>query len=307
MQLVDDRYPTRLDHAIAPIPRSEPTVWGGAWDGPLSSAELERFSAAGYLIQDGTLGDDWLPPLRHELDRIGAELGSDDPRLIREPGGTIRSVFEPHLISELVAEVIELDTVLPVARHLLGSDVYIHQARINLMPGFTGTGFYWHSDFETWHAEDGMPAIRAVSCSIALTDNYPYNGSLMLMPGSHETFYPCVGATPDDNHGSSLVRQEVGVPDQSTLIKVADQSGIDQFTGPAGTSLWFDANLLHGSGSNITPFPRSNVFLVFNSVENQLTAPFAAARPRPEYLAARRARPFMGGEVPTGVSYTSGT
>lgn len=29
------------------------------------------------------------------------------------------------------------------------------------------------SDFETWHAEDGMPVPRAVSLSIALTDNYP--------------------------------------------------------------------------------------------------------------------------------------
>ena len=63
--------------------------------------------------------------------------------------------------------------------------------------------------------------------------------------------------------------------------------GIDQFTGPPGTALWFDANLLHGSGSNITPLPRSNVFLVFNSVHNRLGEPFAAPRPRPHYLAAR--------------------
>lgn len=290
-QRVDDRYPTRLDHAIAPIPRTEPTAWGKPDSGPLASTELEAFSSAGHLTRHRTVPDDWLPPLRRELDRIGADLDADDPRLIREPGGSIRSVFEPHLVSELIAEVVRLETVLPVARQLLGSDVYIHQARINLMPAFTGTGFYWHSDFETWHAEDGMPEIRAVSCSIALTDNYPYNGSLMVMPGSHRTFYPCVGNTPDDNHTSSLVQQEVGVPDQGTLTKAADQYGIDQFTGPAGTALWFDANLLHGSGSNITPFPRSNVFLVFNSGDNPLTGPFAAARPRPEYLAARHAEP----------------
>jgi ectoine hydroxylase len=201
-------------------------------------------------------------------------------------------VFQPHLLSDLIDEVIFLDTVLPVARQLLGSDVYIHQARINLMPGFTGTGFYWHSDFETWHAEDGMPLMRAVSCSIALTENYPYNGSLMVMPGSHRTFYPCVGATPANNHASSLVRQEAGVPDQATLTEAADRYGIDQVTGPAGTALWFDSNVMHGSGSNITPFPRSNIFLVFNSVENRLRDPFAAAAPRPEYLGARKVQPL---------------
>lgn len=170
-----DPYPTRLDHAIAPVPRHEPSVWGDAGSGPLPSVDLDAFAAQGYLIRPDTVGEDALAPLGHELERLAAELDADDPRVIREPGGTIRSIFAPHLLSALVADVVRLDTVLPVARQLLGSDVYIHQARINLMPAFTGTGFYWHSDFETWHAEDGMPAMRAVSCSIALTRNYPYN------------------------------------------------------------------------------------------------------------------------------------
>ncbi|WNG84638.1 ectoine hydroxylase [Mycobacterium sp. ITM-2016-00316] len=285
-----DPYPTRLDHAIAPIERLEPAVWGDAGSGPLPAADLDAFAAQGYLIRPDTVVEDALPPLGHELERLAADLGDDDPRVIREPGGSIRSIFAPHLVSELVAEVVRYDTVLPVARQLLGSDVYIHQARINLMPAFTGTGFYWHSDFETWHAEDGMPQMRAVSCSIALTRNYPYNGSLMVIPGSHRTFYPCVGATPDNNHASSLVAQQIGVPDENTLTKAVDRDGIDQFTGAAGSALWFDCNLLHGSGSNITPLPRSNIFLVFNSVDNQLTTPYAAAGIRPEYLAARQTR-----------------
>ncbi len=287
-----DRYPTRLEEPSDPIPRQEPTVWGTASQGPLGDDDLAKITDNGYLIRPATVaGADWLPVLRGELDRIGADANPTDPRIIREPGGTIRSVFEPHLLSDVIAEVITLDTVLPVARQLLGSDVYIHQARINMMPGFTGTGFYWHSDFETWHAEDGMPAMRAVSCSIALTDNFPYNGALMLMPGSHQTFYPCIGATPRDNHTSSLVKQEIGVPDHATLTEAAARHGIDQVTGPAGTALWFDSNMMHGSGSNITPFPRSNIFLVFNSVENQLVPPYRAEKPRPSYLAARTAAP----------------
>jgi ectoine hydroxylase len=85
------------------------------------------------------------------------------------------------------------------------------------------------------------------------------------------------------------VVQNIGVPDETTLTKAVDHDGIDQFTGPPGSALWFDANLLHGSGSNITPLPRSNIFLVFNSMENQLGEPFAARRRRSEYLAARHA------------------
>ncbi|MGU3652720.1 ectoine hydroxylase [Mycolicibacterium sp. A43C] len=291
LHTLHDPYPSRLDHAISPIERRDPTVWcdrTGA-SGPLSPGDLERFDERGYLIRPDTIGTEAVGPIGTEIERLAADLAPGDRRLIREPGGAIRSIFAPHLLSGLIADVVRSDAVLPIARQLLGGDVYIHQARINLMPGFTGSGFYWHSDFETWHAEDGMPRMRAVSCSIALTPNYPYNGSLMVIPGSHHTFYPCVGATPDNHHEKSLVAQQFGVPDCDTLTKAVDARGIDQFTGAAGSALWFDCNLLHGSGSNITPLPRSNVFLVFNSVQNRLAAPYSAQRCRPEHLAARTA------------------
>lgn len=59
------------------------------------------------------------------------------------------------------------------------------------------------------------------------------------------------------------------------------------FTGRAGSATWFDCNCMHGSGDNITPFPRSNVFIVFNSVENTAVEPFAAPIRRPEFIGAR--------------------
>jgi ectoine hydroxylase len=281
-----DNYPTRLAHAIAPIPRIEPTVWGTAADGPLHQGDLDGYSDAGHLVRHNTLSGNQIPEMDEELRAIAASLDVSDARIIRESDGSIRSIFQPHLISSAVKQISELDTVLPVAQQLLGGDVYIHQARINYMSAFTSTGFYWHSDFETWHAEDGMPTMRAVSCVIALTENYPHNGTLMTMTGTNRMFYPCVGATPPSNHATSLAGQTVGVPDRDTLTQAAAR-GINQFVGPAGTGFWFDCNTLHGSGSNITPFPRSNLFLVFNSVDNRLVEPFAAPAPRPEYLGAR--------------------
>jgi ectoine hydroxylase len=49
----------------------------------------------------------------------------------------------------------------------------------------------------------------------------------------------------------------------------------------------FDSNLLHASAGNISPIPRANIFVVFNSVDNRLEAPFGGTSPRPEFLAAR--------------------
>ena len=68
---------------------------------------------------------------------------------------------------------------------------------------------------------------------------------------------------------------------------LADEHGIKLFTGKAGSATWFDCNCMHGSGDNITPFPRSNVFIVFNSVENTAVEPFAAPIRRPEFIGAR--------------------
>jgi len=183
---------------------------------------------------------------------------------------------------------------------ILASDVYIHQSRVNLKPGFAGKEFYWHSDFETWHVEDGMPRMRAVSCSILLTENYEFNGPLMLVPGSHRKYVTCVGETPDDHYQMSLRSQQFGVPDHASLTSLVEEGGITTATGPVGTVLLFDCNVMHGSNGNITPFPRSNLFFVYNSVANQVVDPFCGKKPRPEFVASRQQQPTI---VPSPVRY----
>jgi ectoine hydroxylase len=52
---------------------------------------------------------------------------------------------------------------------------------------------------------------------------------------------------------------------------------------------------MHGSNGNITPWPRSNLFLVYNSVENALEAPFSGQAPRPPHIASRHFEPLTVG------------
>lgn len=286
---VEDLYPTRVTGTAEPLERTDPTVWGTAADGPVDAATLASHDARGFHIADGLLSPGEVQTYWQELVRLSGdeELKADERVITEKASGEVRSIFEVHKISELIRELIRDPRILDRARQILGSEVYVHQSRVNYMPGFKGTGFYWHSDFETWHAEDGMPRPRAVSCSIALTDNYPFNGGLMVMPGSQRTFVPCIGETPEDYYKSSLKEQEIGVPSQADITKMAADYGIDQFTGTAGSALWFDSNIMHGSGNNITPFPRSNIFVVFNSVENTLVEPYAASKPRPDFIGSR--------------------
>ena len=209
-------------------------------------------------------------------------------KIIRDPNsGEIRSVFGMHELSENFSRLTRDPRILGMVRQLLGSEVYIHQSRINDKFGFEGSGFDWHSDFETWHAEDGMPRMRAVSASLMLTDNNEFNGPLMLIPGSHHYFVPCLGETPDLNWQDSLKAQRVGTPDRDSLARLAERGGIEAPKGPAGSLLLFECNTLHASNKNMSPWPRSNLFFVYNSVENKLDKPYAAKRERPEFLGAR--------------------
>ncbi|MCW5249450.1 MULTISPECIES: ectoine hydroxylase [unclassified Streptomyces] len=286
---VTDLYPTRGSTEVV-TPRRDPVVWGEpGTPGPLAAGDLGSFERDGFLALDRLLAPEEVEVYRRELERLVSdpEIRADERSIVEPKSKEIRSVFEVHRISEVFAELVRDERVVGRARQILGSDVYVHQSRINVKPGFGASGFYWHSDFETWHAEDGLPRMRAVSVSIALTENHDTNGGLMIMPGSHRTFLGCAGATPEDNYKKSLQMQDAGTPSDEALTTMAAEHGIRLFTGKAGSATWFDCNAMHGSGDNITPFPRSNVFIVFNSVENTAVEPFAAPVRRPEFIGAR--------------------
>ncbi|ABM20960.1 MULTISPECIES: ectoine hydroxylase [Marinobacter] len=288
----DDFYPTRLERPAESFERKDPVIHSQGTDrhnGPLSETELARYERDGFLVFNNFLDQETVKRFRDDL----RAYENDDSILrsegtITEPGKQeIRSIFGIHELSDRFDRLTRESRLLDMVHQLLGSDAYIHQSRINFKPGFHGKGFDWHSDFETWHAEDGMPRMRAVSFSIALTDNTPFNGPLMLIPGSHKTFVPCVGRTPEDNYQSSLKKQELGVPNEQDLQKMADQYGIQAPTGPAGSLIIFECNTLHASNANMSPWPRSNLFFVYNSVENRLEQPFCGNKPRPDFLGNR--------------------
>ena len=185
MDMMTDLYPSRL----APQPelrtRHDPVVYGAAAGGPLASATLAEYERNGYLAFDRLLPATEIGALRAELDRMWAwAADADDETIVREPSSReVRSVFAIHRGDGPFARLAADPRLVRMAEQILGGPVYVHQSRVNFKPGFTGKEFYWHSDFETWHVEDGMPRMRALQLSIALTENLPHNGPLMLVPG----------------------------------------------------------------------------------------------------------------------------
>ncbi|NND86357.1 MAG: ectoine hydroxylase [Nitrosopumilus sp.] len=288
-----DFYPTRINSKSKIISRTDPVVYSSSFSS-LTEKQVDFFKKNGYLIFENLFSSKEVSALLDELKSLSKDSSkiSFPQFILEETKKDVRSIFEIHKLSKLFGRLCRDKRIMDVAQHILGSKVYIHQSRVNLKPGFDGKEFYWHSDFETWHSEDGMPNMRAISCSISLTKNYEFNGPLMVIPGSHEEFVSCSGTTPDKHYKQSLKRQEVGTPDKEILEKMVEKGGIVSAKGDAGSAIFFDCNIIHGSNGNISPYPRSNVFFVFNSVKNQLTAPFCGLEPRPNYIGSREFLPL---------------
>ncbi len=288
-----DLYPTRVADEPALLERPDPVVAASAYEpgaGPLSADQVRDFDRDGFLLVEDLFSLEESRRFLAELHRLAAddELRDQDHVITERGTDEVRSIFAIHQVSELFAGMARDPRLADVVRQLHGADVTLHQTRVNFKPGFTGKEFFWHSDFETWHAEDGMPTPRAISASIALTDNTEHNGPLMVLPGSHREFVSCVGATPEDNHRQSLKAQVAGTPDEDSLTTLAARYGIVAPKGLTGSVVFFDSNLMHGSNGNITPFARSNAFFVYNHADNVLQEPFAAPAPRPEHIAHRQ-------------------
>lgn len=283
----DDPYASRTGAETGMIERIDPVVWGSG-EGPLSRDELEQFQADGFIVKEGLFTEPEVSKMLTELERLPSAYDESAEEVVTEPDtGIVRSIFRVHRTSPLLEELSKDPRLVRTAEQIVGSDVYIHQSRINYKRAFDGRAFPWHSDFETWHVEDGLPRMRTLSASVLLTENVPVNGPLMLIRGSHKFYVRCPGLTPDEHYKESLREQRYGVPPKEALTQLAEWGEIVQALGPPGSVLFFDCNAMHGSTGNMSPYARHNVFLVFNSIENRLRSPFCGLSPRPEFLAER--------------------
>src|SRR5699024_940838 len=151
--MTDDLYRTRLTEAMEPFAREHPTVWGSADDGPFDADALRDHAQRGFPILPAFIAPDEVKTSPAEPTRLTSDhaLRRADRVVTEKASGEVRSIFAVQQISELIDQLSRDPRLLDRARQLLGSEVYLHQTRINYMPGFKGSGFYWHSDFETWH------------------------------------------------------------------------------------------------------------------------------------------------------------
>lgn len=290
--LVEDLYPSRTGSEERIITRKDPVVYPASSPNmprPLADEPLDFYADNGYLVLPDYMPE-MVQPLLNEIDCLQERLRGRE-ECVTEPGSdNVRTIFKPFDYSSLVNDFFRHPKIINVARQLLGSDVYMMQSRVNIKPAFRGRSFAWHSDFETWHVEDGMPRMRAVTAWIMLTENHEYNGPLYVVPGSHKDYVSCAGRTGVDNYKTSLKEQKLGVPQPYTMQGILADRSIQAVTGRPGTVVFHECNILHGSPDNISADPRTILMCVYNSVENRPVKPFGGLAPRPDFLSNRDQR-----------------
>jgi hypothetical protein len=257
----------------------------------LSDAQLHEYQEDGFVVVPDVVAPADLIRIRDEVERLYAR---DHPgKVLERDGSTLRGVHGCHLDSDLFARLVRHPGLLGTAEQVLASKVYVHQSKVNAKRALHGDVWPWHQDYVFWEREDGMPTPRVTNVALFLDDATPYNGPLLFVPGSHRmgsvtTERRAVDGQ-DPGWKAHLTADLDYVVPATELRPMMTRSGIRAATGPAGSMLAFDPRLVHGSGTNMSPFDRQLVLITYNSVDN---VPGDVPHRRPEFLSASDSTPL---------------
>ncbi len=245
----------------------------------LSEEQVARFDEQGFVFVPELFAPAEVDVLMAEVAGLFAE---DRPENVREKrGGAVRTNFAAHAYNDAYARLGRHPRLIEPAMQLLGGAVYIHQFKINGKGAFNGDVWQWHQDYGTWASDDLMPEPRAMNLAVFLSEVTEFNAPLMFIPGSHK------GGRIDAGHDVTTTSYPLRTIDDETIAGLIERDGIFAAKGPPGSGLFFHCNLVHGSGSNMSPWDRVIVYLSVCHVDNHIRR-----FKRPEWIAHRDFTPI---------------
>jgi ectoine hydroxylase len=245
----------------------------------LSPSQVDAFNSEGFLFLPQLFSAAEVRVLRDEVPKLYAE---QRPENVREKNGNaVRTNFAAHTYNDTYRRLAHHPRLIEPAEQLLGEKVYIHQFKINGKAAFDGDVWQWHQDYGTWYNDDDMPTPRAMNLAVFLEDVNEFNGPLMFIPRSHRQ------GRLEAGHDVSTTSYPLWTLDNAKITELVEQGGLVAPKGPAGSALMFHCNLVHASGSNMTPWNRTIVYISANTVSNAIRR-----FNRPEFIAHRDFAPI---------------
>lgn len=233
----------------------------------LTSAQVEYFRCNGYLVLSGltdtahcesviAFAEQELQaeaaPIEYEADtRYPGAPSSRDA----EGGRTARRLLQAFARSPLLADWARGEALTQALRQLLGQGARLAQAHHNCImtkqPRFSSiTG--WHRDSRYWQ----FARAELISVWLALRNETPENGCLLVLPGSHtwniqpEQLDVALFLRADLSRNQALLAQAVSLPLQQ------------------GDVLLFHSNLFHAAGCNQTAATKFSMVFTYRAADN---------------------------------------
>ena len=228
----------------------------------LTDQQLKQFDEQGYLFMPSYFT---LQEIKVLNDAAAEIYATERQEVWRESSGVARTAFAAHTYDEAHRRLGAHPRLIKPVEQLIGERLYMHQYKINAKAAFDGEVWQWHQDFGTWHRDDGMPEPKAMNIAVFLDDVTAANGPLLFLPKSHKR------GVIDAGHDLETTSYPLWTLDRETVTKLCDEGGCVAPTGPAGSMLVFSSLLVHASPPNISPLPRTIVYLSLCQVDNHIT------------------------------------
>ncbi|MEP2030208.1 MAG: phytanoyl-CoA dioxygenase family protein [Paracoccaceae bacterium] len=218
----------------------------------LTSAQITDYSEDGYLLLENQIPETWLSRLRSEIARFEVEaraLTVSNDRLDLEDSHTrdnprLRRIKLPHMISDVVGDLMTSDMILAPARDLIGPDIRLHTSKLNMKSAGYGAAVEWHQDYAFYpHTNDDILAI-----GVCIDDMQEENGPLMVYRGSHKG--PVFDHHVDGVFAGAILPEGNGLAPQD----------LAKLVGPAGSISIHHGRIVHGSALNTSSRSRRILF-----------------------------------------------
>lgn len=233
----------------------------------MTATEVEQFQRDGYFIAR-RLAEPTLcaamtqlaqtalaareEPLEYEADvkYPGAPATYDAPG-----GRTVRRLLQAYSRHALFRGWATNSSVTERVRQLLGPNLVLPQAHHNCImtkqPGYSSATL-WHQDIRYWSFE--RPEL--ISVWLALGHEFPDNGCLYLLPGTHD-----LHIAPEQLDEALFLRTDLAANRQLLESKVAAQLN-------PGDVLFFHCRTLHAAGRNHTTEPKFSLVYTYRPADN---------------------------------------
>lgn len=237
--------------------------------GPLSEQTLAEFDRDGYLIEKSLVDESTvsemnliiddsvnpaLAPVEYEADvhypgapeSKSAPGGQTPRRLLNAYARDVvfRNFARSAPVVERLRQMMRCERVMVSQNH--------HNCVMTKYPGYSSVTS-WHQDIRYWRFD--QPEL--VSVWLALGDEAPENGGLLLIPGSHKLDLP-----PGRLDAALFLRNDIA--DNQALIDAAIPANLT-----AGDVLFFHCETFHAAGQNDTQSVKKSLVYTYHCEQNR--------------------------------------